>query len=91
VLVEAIASGKPIIATRFPHAVELLADGAGLLVPHGDVRAIAAALERVLYEPGLAERMAAAARRTARPLLWPAVGESYRSLVERVVRARAVA
>ena len=25
VLVEAIASGKPVVATRFPHAVELLA------------------------------------------------------------------
>ena len=36
VLVEALAAGKPVVATRFPHAVEALASGAGLLVRHGD-------------------------------------------------------
>lgn len=91
VLVEAVASGKPVVATRFPHAQELLAGGAGILVDHGDAEAMAAALGRVLYEPGLAERMAGAARRAARPLLWPAVGGAYRELVDRVVRERALA
>ncbi len=91
VLVEAVASGKPVVATRFPHAVELLADGAGILVDHGDVEGMAHTLERVLYEHGLAGRMASAARTAAQPLLWPAVGASYRSLVNRVVAARAVA
>jgi polysaccharide biosynthesis protein PslF len=91
VLVEAVASGKPVVATRFPHAQELLAGGAGILVDHGDAEAMAAALGRVLYKPGLAERMAGAARRAARPLLWPAVGDVYRELVDRVVRERAVA
>jgi glycosyltransferase involved in cell wall biosynthesis len=89
VLVEALASGKPVIATRFPHAVELLADGAGILVDHGDVEGIAHALERVLYERDLAGRMASAARVAATPLLWPAVGASYRSLVNSVVAQRA--
>jgi polysaccharide biosynthesis protein PslF len=51
VLVEALAARKPVVATEFPHAVELLADGAGLLVPHGDPGAITAALRRVLTEP----------------------------------------
>jgi polysaccharide biosynthesis protein PslF len=91
VLVEAVASGRPVVATRFPHAEELLADGAGILVDHGDVDAIAAALARVLDEPGLAERMAAAARRAARRLLWPVVGDGYRQLIDRAVRERVVA
>jgi polysaccharide biosynthesis protein PslF len=91
VLVEAIASGKPVVATRFPHAEELLTGGAGLVVDHGDVQAMAEALNRVLYEPGLADQMAAAARRTAEPLLWPAVGAEYRALINRVIEARAVA
>ena len=91
VLVEAVASGRPVVATRFPHAEELLAGGAGLLVSHGDVEAMTAALDRVLYEPGLAPRMAAAARRAAEPLLWPAVGAAYRAMVDRVVGAQAVA
>jgi glycosyltransferase involved in cell wall biosynthesis len=91
VLVEAVASGKPIVATRFPHAEELLADGAGLLVDHGDVDAMAEALRRVLYEPGVAEEMAAAARRAAEPLLWPVVGVAYRALIDQAVEAQAVA
>jgi len=90
VLVEAVASGKPVVATRFPHAEELLAGGVGILVDYGDVGAMADALDRVLHEPGLADRMAAAARRAAEPLLWPAVGSSYRALVNQVVAARVV-
>ena len=33
VLTEAVAAGKPVVSTSFPHAVELLSSGAGLLVP----------------------------------------------------------
>lgn len=77
VLVEALAAGRPVVATRFPHAVELLSDGAGLLVDHEDVGAMATAIGRVLYEPELAARLSAAARRAAAPLMWQAVGERY--------------
>lgn len=91
VLVEALASGKPVVATRFPHAVELLDSGAGILVDHGDVAAMADALRRILYEPGLAGRMSGSARRMAAPLLWPQVGACYRQLVERVVTTRLAA
>ncbi len=65
VLVEAIAAGKPVVATAFPHAVEMLSSGAGLLVPPYDGAAIGAALYRVLTEPGLAQRMATEAARLA--------------------------
>ena len=85
VLVEALASGKPVVATRFPHATELLARGAGVTVPHGDAEAMADALAHVLFEPGVAERMAASAEREAEALLWPAVGASYRRLIEEVL------
>ena len=91
VLVEALAAGKPVIATGFPHAVELLSGGVGLIVPHGDPAAMAAALRRVLTEPGLADRMGAAAAAVAPQLLWPAVAESYRALARGLVEARDVA
>ena len=48
VLVEAVAAGKPVIATRFPHAVELLAGGAGILVDHESPSGIAVALATIL-------------------------------------------
>ena len=61
VLVEAIAAGRPVVATAFPHAVELLASGAGIIVDRDDPAALVLALRRVLVEPGLADRMAAEA------------------------------
>lgn len=85
VLVEAVASAKPVVATRFPHAEELLAGGAGITVPHGDATAMASAVAHVLFEPGVAQQMAAVARREAEPLLWPSVGAAYRHLIEKVV------
>jgi glycosyltransferase involved in cell wall biosynthesis len=77
VLTEAVAAGKPVISTSFPHAVELLSKGAGLLVPQGDPDALSAALRAVLTEPGLAEQMARSSRRSAQSLLWPTVARSY--------------
>ena len=85
VLVEAIASARPVVATRFPHATEVLSRGAGMTVPHGDPEAMADALANVLFEPGVARRMAASAEREAQALLWPAVGASYRRLIEEVL------
>ena len=81
VLVEALASGKPVVATRFPLAQELLSHGAGLVVPQGDVSAMAAALECILYEPGLRAQMGEVARREATVLLWPSIGAAYRELI----------
>ena len=40
VLVDAIAAGRPVIATAFPHAVELLSSGAGIVVDHDDPDAL---------------------------------------------------
>ena len=80
VLVEAIASGKPVVATGFPHARELLARGSGIVVPHDDSAAIAEALRDVLRDPERRARMAAAARARAPALFWGNVGGTYREL-----------
>ena len=88
VLVEAVAAGKPVVATKFPHAVEMLAGGAGLLVPHCDGAAIGVALLRILTEPGLAGAMSARAARLAPALLWPAVADRYRALGAKLLANR---
>ena len=51
VLVDAIAAGRPVVATAFPHAIELLASGAGIVVDHDDPDAMALALRRVVTRP----------------------------------------
>lgn len=86
VLTEAVVAGKPVISTRFPHAVELLSDGVGLLVPQRDPAAIAAALHRVLTEPGLAESMSVRASALAPALLWSGVAAQYALLARTLAR-----
>lgn len=87
VLTEAVAAGKPVISTSFPHAVELLSGGAGVLVPQRDPDALADALELVLTGQGVAATMASVARRIAPSLLWPAVSRRYLDLASSLQRA----
>jgi glycosyltransferase involved in cell wall biosynthesis len=91
VLVEAIASGKPVVSTPFPHAVELLSAGSGIVVPHEDPAAIAAALRTLLTDRATASVAAAVARLQAASLTWETVASEYRELVSGVKRARALA
>jgi len=77
VLTEAVVAGKPVVSTSFPHAVELLSSGAGLLVPQRDPGAIRDALRTLLTDPGLTAEMARTSRSLAPGLLWPAVARQY--------------
>ncbi len=86
VLIEAVTAGKPVISTGFPHAVELLSSGAGLIVERQDPTSIAEALRRVLTEPGLASSMARESQRIAPDLLWPAVADRYRRVAAQMLR-----
>ncbi|MEO3761653.1 glycosyltransferase [Mycobacterium sp. B14F4] len=88
VLVDAIASGRPVVATAFPHAVELLASGAGIVVEHDDPDALESALRRVLTQPRLAGAMAAEARRLAPEMAWPVVAGAYVEVAHRLLAQR---
>ncbi len=82
VLVDAIATGRPIIATAFPHALELLGSGAGIVVPHGDVQGLAEAIDRIFSQPAVRAEMAAEAARLAPEMLWPNVARRYLDVFE---------
>jgi glycosyltransferase involved in cell wall biosynthesis len=84
VLIEAVAAGIPVVATAFPHAVELLSDGAGVIVPHQDPVALAAAIRLVLKRP---DAGTSADPSTPSTLRWPAVAERYEALAQRLIRA----
>jgi glycosyltransferase involved in cell wall biosynthesis len=63
VLVEAMASEVPVIATRISGIPELIEDGVdGLLVEPRDAEGLAAAIQRLLDDPELAARLALAGR-----------------------------
>lgn len=91
VLVEAIAAGKPVIATAFSHAVEMLGTGAGVVVPHSDPRAMADALRSLLTNPGLATEMGDVARSMGSASYWPAVAAKYESIIGLVAEPNDVA
>jgi glycosyltransferase involved in cell wall biosynthesis len=91
VLVEAIAAGKPVVATAFPHAIELLASACGIVVPHQDPESIAKALRRLLTDEGLSTSMRSQAQLEAERLAWPAVGQEYARLIRRVLAEREAA
>jgi glycosyltransferase involved in cell wall biosynthesis len=69
---EAMAHGRPVVATRVGGLRDLVVDGkTGLLVPPRDVQALRAALERLLADPELRRRLGAAGRtRAAERFSW---------------------
>jgi glycosyltransferase involved in cell wall biosynthesis len=87
VLIEAVAAGRPVVASAFPHAVELLASGAGITVPSRDPAAMRAALREVLTRPELAASMSRAARAQAARFHWPVVAQRYVAVAERIAPA----
>ncbi|MEU8237742.1 glycosyltransferase [Actinoplanes missouriensis] len=80
VLVEAVAARIPVVATTFPHAVELLTDGPGLLVPHKNPAALATAVRRILTEPALAATLRDRNGHAEPTLRWPVVAQRYHEL-----------
>jgi glycosyltransferase involved in cell wall biosynthesis len=82
-----MASLVPVVSTTFPHAVDLLGDGrGGTLVPHKEPAAIAAALTRILVEPGVAAAMSAHNATLTKLVSWPAVAGRYRQLFDALIR-----
>jgi glycosyltransferase involved in cell wall biosynthesis len=64
---EAMARGRPVVASAVGGLLDAVEDGVtGLLVPPGDAKALRAALERLLGDPALRERLGSAARDVAR-------------------------
>ena len=91
VLIEAVTAHRPVIATAFAHAVELLDSGAGIVVDHDDPTAMGAAIRLVLCEPAQAATMVTRAAALAPDLLWSAVAARYLALADDLVTADASA
>ena len=67
VTVEAMLAGCAVVASRHGGSVEIIEDGVtGLLVPPGDVAALAAAVERLATDAVLREKLGSRARQSAK-------------------------
>lgn len=85
--IEASACGTATVASDAPGLRETVRHGeTGLLVPHGDVDALAAALARLL-DPAVRNRMGGAARAMAQDYTWDRAAVAFEALLESVAAA----
>lgn len=69
--------GKAIISTPYWHAVELLADDTGIIVPFGDAPALAKKCNYLLEHPHVREAHSKRAYNVSRSMVWSVIGERY--------------
>lgn len=79
--------GTAVVSTPYRHAVELLGDGSGVLVPFADPDAIAAAVMALLDNPVRLRAMRATARAAGREMVWPRIGHRYLDVFRETVAA----
>lgn len=82
-LFEAMASGRPVVASDLPSIREILTNEENaLLVPPGDAHALAAAIERLLRDRDLSRRLAARAFEDVKAYSWDRRAEAISGLLE---------
>lgn len=86
--IEAMATGRPVVASDLPALAELVQPhGSGLLVPPGDVVALADALHLLHDQDESRTRCGAAGRAFAATRTWSRAGLAYRDLYEQLTTA----
>jgi glycosyltransferase involved in cell wall biosynthesis len=87
VLLEAMARGRPVLASAVGGVPETLEDGVhGRLVPPGDAAALARVLEEMKQRPDAARQMGMrAAERVRQHYTWPRVVESFEAVYDEVL------
>ena len=81
----ALAAGLPVVSTPYLHAREVLAGGAGQLVPFGETEAFGDALARYASSPEDRQLAAEAARRFGAATSWPRTGRAYADVFDEVL------
>jgi len=82
-LLQAMALGVACVTTNCCGQKDLIEDGeSGLLVAPGDAEALAGAVEGLLVDSRLRDRLGLAARSRVEPLTWPAVSTRVAAQIE---------
>ena len=87
-LAYALSAGKAIISTPYLHAIELLDDERGTLVPFDDPEAIAAKTVELLGDDTARHAMRKRAYLYARDMVWNRVAQKYMKSFERIYNER---
>jgi glycosyltransferase involved in cell wall biosynthesis len=87
-LAYAVALGKAVVSTAYAHAVELLADDHGVLVPFGDSAAIAAEIGALLDDPQRLIALQSRAYESGRSMIWSEFAAQSLSVINAVKAPR---
>ena len=82
-MLEAMASGLPIITTRCEGVEELIAEN-GLVIENANAEEIAKAIKKLIDDRKLRNQMSIAARKQAEKFTWGRIAEQYLNIYERV-------
>lgn len=89
VLLEAMAAGRPVVASAIPGYAGVITDGdQGLLVPPGDDEALAAALVRLINSPQLRRAMGSRGQAHAQGFAWEHVAAQVMDYYLRLLEER---
>jgi glycosyltransferase involved in cell wall biosynthesis len=90
-VLEAMAAGKPVVASRIPGIDEAVVDGVtGILVEPRNAEALSSAIRGLLHDPSLAARIGARARERAESHFSArAMADGYSRVYERTLAERA--
>jgi phosphatidylinositol alpha-mannosyltransferase len=87
VLLEAMASGRPVVAGDIPGYRSVMTNGKeGLLAPPKNEQALALAIVRLLADAPLRNRLAAAGQETASHYAWPEIASRVLSVYDRALQ-----
>jgi polysaccharide biosynthesis protein PslF len=84
VVTDAIAAGRPVVATRFPHAEELVGFGSGIIVDHDSV-ALAAGVRVLAESPEIYDHAARSAAAKGGELSWTSGAVRYAEFIRSLV------
>jgi glycosyltransferase involved in cell wall biosynthesis len=90
VLSQAIGCGKPIVATKFMHAREALADGKGLLVDFSNADDLANKLSFLVQHDSLRKNMALNTYCYGRTITWSEVAKMYINVFSKIQAPKVV-
>ena len=88
-VMEAAASGMCLVTTNVGELSYLWQDGNdALIVPPDDPEAMAAAVQRILTEPGLAEKLSRNARKKAEEFAWSIILPQWEALLTKIAQGK---
>ncbi|MFT2598298.1 hypothetical protein ACMWP3_25915, partial [Escherichia coli] len=79
--------GRAVVSTPYWHAIELLGDGSGVLVPFGDGAGMGEAVADLLSDGPARRIMATRAYVASRPMVWAEVARRYGEAFREALRS----